>query len=148
MSISEQIDTDIKGAMKAREKVKLTCLRNFKSALRYREIEKKETLTEAEEIEVLSSVAKKLRDTIEQARQGGREDLAQESQVELDLVKTYLPEQMDEAEIEKLAREAIDKTGAEGPQGIGQVMKELMPQVKGKADGAVVKAVVLRLLSG
>lgn len=123
-------------------------MRNFKSALRYREIEKKEKLTEAEEIEVLSSVAKKLRDAIDQARQGGREDLARESQAELDLVKTYLPEQMDEAEIEKLAREAIDKTGAEGPQGIGQVMKELMPQVKGRADGAVVKAVVLRLLSG
>ena len=148
MTISERIESEIIAAMKAREKDKLTYLRNFKSALKYKEIDKHEKLTEEEEIAVLSSAVKKLRDAIEQAKQGGREDLAEKSQVELELALTYLPAQMGEDEIEKLAREVMAEIDVEGPQAMGMVMKGLMPKVKGKADGMAVKSVVQRLLNG
>jgi len=148
MTISERIESDIKAAMKARERDKLTCLRNFKSALLYKEIDKREKLTEEEQITVLSSTVKKLRDSIEMAKQGGRDDIAAKTQAELDLALTYMPEQMGEQEVEKLAREVIEEIGAEGPSGVGMVMKNLMPKVKGKTDGSVVKNVVQRLLIG
>jgi uncharacterized protein YqeY len=148
MTISERIESDIKEAMKARETEKLSHLRNFKSALKYKEIDKKEKLTEAEEIEVLSSAVKRLRDSLDQARQAGREDHVAKTQHELDLALTYLPQQMSEEEVEKLAREIIDRIEAQGPSDMGKVMKELMPEVKGKADGNTVKGVVMRLLRG
>ncbi len=148
MTISERIESDIKAAMKARERDKLTCLRNFKSALIYKEIDKHEKLTEEEAITVLSSTVKKLRDSIEMAKQGGRDDIAAKTQAELDLALNYMPEQMGEEEVEKLAREVIEEIGAEGPSGVGMVMKNLMPKVKGKTDGSVVKNVVQRLLIG
>jgi len=146
MTISERIESDIKAAMKAQDKSKLAYLRNFKSALKYKEIDKKDKLTEEEEIEVLSSSVKKLRDSLEQAKQAGREDIVSNTQAELDLALSYLPEQMDEDQIEKLAREIIEEIDAEGPSSVGMVMKNLMPKVKGKADGSMVKNVVQRLL--
>lgn len=148
MTISERIDSEIIAAMKAREKDKLTYLRNFKSALKYKEIDKHDKLTEEEEIAVLSSTVKKLRDAMEQASAGGREELAEKSRAEMELALTYLPAQMGEEEIEKIAREVIAEINAEGPQAMGMVMKGLMPKVKGKADGMVVKNVVQRLLNG
>lgn len=148
MTISERIESDIKEAMKARETEKLSNLRNFKSALKYKEIDKKEKLTEAEEIEVLSSAVKKLRDSLDQARQAGREDHVPKIEHELNLALSYLPKQMSEEEVEKIARDIIDRIDAQGPSDMGKVMKELMPEVKGKADGNTVKGVVTRLLKG
>ncbi|HDS01592.1 MAG TPA: GatB/YqeY domain-containing protein [candidate division Zixibacteria bacterium] len=148
MTISQRIESDIKEAMKAREAQKLSYLRNFKSALKYKEIDKKDKLTEEEEIQVLSSLVKQLRDSLEQAEKAGREDHASRAKDELDLAMTYMPEQMSEEEIEKLAHEVIEEVDAKGPSDMGIVMKGLMPKVKGKADGSVVKAVVMRLLKG
>jgi len=147
MTKLEIIDADIRDAMKARDKDKLTYLRNFKSALKYKEIEKKDKLTEDEEITILTSVAKKLRDSIEQARDGDREDLATKSEDELKLLMGYLPEQMSPEEVEKIAREIIERLNDDGPLNKGIVMKNLMPKVKGKADGKVVNEIVQRLLN-
>jgi len=147
MTKLEIIDADIRDAMKARDKDKLTYLRNFKSALKYKEIEKKDKLTEDEEITILSSVSKKLRDSIEQARDGDREDLATKSEDELKLLMGYLPEQMSPEEVEKIAREIIERLNDDGPLNKGIVMKNLMPKVKGKADGKVVNEIVQRLLN-
>ncbi|MBD3217686.1 MAG: GatB/YqeY domain-containing protein [candidate division Zixibacteria bacterium] len=148
MTISERIESDIKEAMKARESEKLTYLRNFKSALKYKEIDKHDKLTEEEEIQVLSFAVKQLRDSLEQAQNAGREDHASKTVAELELALTYLPEQMSEEEIEKIAREVIAEVDAKGPSDMGIVMKGIMPEVKGKADGSAVKAVVMRLLKG
>lgn len=148
MTISQQIESDIKEAMKARETEKLSYLRNFKSALKYKEIDKKDKLTEEEEIEVLSSAVKKLRESLEQFQNAGREDHVARTKAELDLALKYLPEQMSEDKIEELAREVIEEVDAKGPSDMGIIMKGLMPRVKGKADGSVVKAVVMRLLKG
>jgi len=148
MTICERIELDIVAAMKARDKDKLTYLRNFKSALKYKEIAKKEKLTEAEEIAILTSAVKQLRDSLEQAEKAGRDEMVTAAQAEIDLAMTYLPEQMGEDEIEKMVREVIEETEAEGPSAMGLVMKGLMPKVKGKADGKLVKDIVQRLLKG
>jgi hypothetical protein len=148
MTISERIESDIKEAMKARESEKLTYLRNFKSALKYKEIDKHDKLTEEEEIQVLSSAVKQLRDSLEQAEKAGREDHASKTKAEIELALIYLPEQMGEEEIEKVAREVISEVDAKGPSDMGIVMKGIMPKVKEKADGSAVKAVVMRLLKG
>ncbi len=147
MSITERIESDIKAAMKARESEKLSALRNFKSALKYKEIDKHDKLTEAEEIAVLNTVVKQLRDSLDQAEKAGRQDLAAKNKAELDLALTYLPEQLGEEQIETLVKEAIDEVGAEGPADMGKVMKATMPKVKGRADGNIVKGIVQRLLS-
>ena len=148
MTISERIESDIREAMKARASEKLTYLRNFKSALKYKEIDKKDKLTEEEEIQVFSSIVKKLRDSLEQAQQAGRDDHVTRTQAELDLALVYMPEQMGEDEIEKLAHEVIAEIDTQGPSAMGMVMKGLTPKVKGKADGNTVKGVVMRLLKG
>ena len=145
MTISERIESDIRMAMKAREKDKLTYLRNFKSALHYRALDKHDKLTEEEEITVLSSTVKKLRDSIEQAKQGGREDIATKTQAELDLALTYMPEQMGEEEVKKIVQETIDQMSA-GPADFGKVMGAVMGKVKGQADGGVVNKTVKELL--
>jgi len=133
--------------MKARDKDKSAYLRNFKAALKYKEIDKKEKLTEAEEIAVLNSSVKKLRDALEHAQAAGREEMIANIKAEIALAQSYLPETLNESEIETLARQVIAELGASGPSAIGMVMKGLMSKVAGRADGKVVKEIAQRLLS-
>ncbi|RME23108.1 MAG: GatB/YqeY domain-containing protein [Candidatus Zixiibacteriota bacterium] len=147
MSIVERIDNDIKQALKGGEKDKLTALRGFKSALKYRQIEAGKELSDQEVIEVLASQAKKLRESIEQYRQAGRDDLVAKEQAELELVSAYLPKQLSEDELAGIIREAIAETGADSPQKIGLVMKAVMPKVKGRADGKLVNRLVSEILA-
>jgi uncharacterized protein YqeY len=147
MSILETIDTQIKEALKAGEKDRLATLRGLKSDLKYRQIELKEPLTDQQAIEVLSSCAKKRRESIEQYEKGGRQDLVQKEQAELEIINSFLPKQLDEAELRRLINEAIEESGADSPQKIGLVMKVLMPKIKGKADGKFVNKLVSELLA-
>ena len=134
-------------ALKAGEKAKVTVLRGLKSDLKYKLIDKGEELTDDEIIAVLSTAAKRRRESIEQFRQGNRDDLADKEQSELKIIEQYLPEQMDEEKIRRIVAEAIEETGADSPQKIGLVMKAVMPKVKGKADGKVVNRLVAELLA-
>jgi len=147
MSIVERIDNDIKQALKGGEKAKLTALRGFKSALKYRQIESREELTDAAAIEVLAGQAKKLRESIEQYRQAGRDDLVAKEEAELRLVNAYLPAQLSEDELAEIIRQAIAETGANSPQKIGLVMKAVMPKIKGRADGKLVNRLASELLA-
>jgi hypothetical protein len=147
---SQLLDTllaDIKEAMKAREMEKVTALRGLHAQI-------KDAGTNAgkeEDDELVASVIaraiKQRHQSIEQYREAGREDLAEVEQQEIDWIKVYQPEQMDEAEIEAIVSKAIADTGAEGKQDMGKVMGAVMPQVKGKADGKLVNAVVQKLLA-
>lgn len=147
MSIFEDIDKQIKEALKAGEKDRLTTLRGLKSDLKYRQIEQKEPLTDQQAIEVLSSCAKKRRESIEQYEKGGRSDLVQKEQFELDIITSFLPQQLSEDELRQLITTAITQSGADSPQKMGLVMKILMPQIKGKADGKLVNKIVSELLA-
>jgi hypothetical protein len=147
MSLLERIDSDLKTAMKSSDKVAVSTLRIVKSTIKNKEIEKGETLTDEEIISTFSTLTKQRRESIEQFEKGGREDLVSAEKAELAVLQKYLPEQLSVEELEKLIREAIQITAASGTKDIGRVMKEVMPKVKGRADGKEINRKVSELLS-
>jgi hypothetical protein len=147
MSSIEIIDSEIKKALKSGEKERLTVLRGLKSDLKYRQIDKGEDLTEEDVISVLSSVAKRLRDSIEQFETAGRNDLVEKERRGLAIVESFLPKQMSEADLRAIIKQVIDETGADSPQKAGLVMKSLMPKIKGKADGKLANKLVMEMLA-
>jgi hypothetical protein len=141
----QQLKEELKQAMLAKDTQKTSTLRMVISALGYYEIEKGGAGYEAteEDVEViLQKQAKQRRDSIEQFKAGGRDELAEKETNELHILETYLPKQMGEEEIKKLVEEAITKTGASSAADMGKVMGALMPKVKGKADGGLVSKIV------
>lgn len=147
MSLAEVLDQDLKTAMKAQDALKVSTLRMLKSALANLAISKKKDLLDENEIlDILQKQVKQRLESMESFKQGGRLELAAKEQKELDILKAYLPKQMDENEIKELACKAIAASGAKGPAEMGKVMKELMPHVKGKADGKLVNQIVRDLL--
>lgn len=142
MSLSERIAKEMIESQKAGDAARLSTLRMLKSVLRYKEIEKNAPLTEEEEIEVLSSAAKRHLDSIQQFKIGNRPDLVNKEENELKIVKGYLPSQLSEVELTGLVEEVIQEVQAKGKSDLGKVMKLLMPKVKGRADGKIVNQIV------
>ena len=143
MSLRDKIPEDLKTALRQREEVDLRVLRMLQSALKNREIEKnKEELTDEEVIGVIATEIKKRREAAKEFEKVGRPDAAADETAEAEVLLRYMPEQMGEDEIRTLVSEVIAQTGAEGMKDMGKVMKELMPKVKGKADGSVVNKLV------
>ena len=139
--------TDMKTAMKAGEKTRVQALRNMISALKARQIDSGKTLTEDEAVKLFQSMAKKLQDSVEQYEKGGRSDLAENERNELDILKTYLPEQISEDELRQIVRVVIAEAGAESIADMRKVMPILMPKIAGKADGKTASTMVKELLS-
>ncbi len=163
--LRQKIQEELRGALKEKKEVKLSTLRMLSAAIvnkekekRYKiskrkpeltekEIEKESQLIDEEVIEVISSEAKKRKEAILEFEKGGREDLVKKEKSELAILEKYLPEQLSEEDIKKIVKEAIEKTGAKEIKEIGKVMAELMPKVKGKADGSLVSKIVKELLT-
>lgn len=143
----ERIQEDLKEAVKSRDKARVSALRMLISALKNAELDEREALTEEQELAVLGSYARKCRESIGEFEKAGREDLLEASRTELEIVMAYLPKQLDESEIEAAAARIIEQTGASGPRDTGRVMGLMMKELRGKADGTVVKKVVSRLLA-
>lgn len=148
MSLKDQLAEDMKTAMKAKDQVTLSTIRMVTSAIKNKEIELIRKLSEEEVAEVVVKAIKQRRDSIEQYRKGAREDLAVKEEAEIVVLERYLPKQLTEEEITALAREAIAAVGATSAKEMGKVMGQLMPKVKGKADGGLVNRVVKGLLGG
>jgi uncharacterized protein len=145
-----QLKEELKQSMLAKDAEKTSTLRMVISALGYYEIEKGGAGYEAteEDIEaVLQKQAKQRRDSIEQFKAGGRDELAEKETKELHLIESYLPEQMGEEEIKELVDEVVAQTDATSASDIGKVMGALMPKVKGKADGSLVSRLVKEKLT-
>lgn len=141
----DQLKEELKQSMLSKNAEKTSTLRMVISALGYYEIEKGGAGYEAtdEDVEaVLQKQAKQRRDSIEQFKAGGRDELAAKETQELELLESYLPKQMSEDEIKKLVDEAVEQTGASSAADMGKVMGALMPKVKGKADGGLVSKIV------
>ena len=146
VTIKDRLDEDIRNTMRARDRARLETLRFLKSQIQLTE---KNNLTELDDSGVTDVVAKQVKDrreSIEMFGQGGRADLVAKEEASLAILLEYMPEQLGEDEIEALARQAIADTGAAGPGDRGKVMGRIMPQVRGKADGSQVNAIVSRLL--
>jgi uncharacterized protein YqeY len=148
MSLLKQIDQDLIKALKSHDQETVTTLRGLKSDIKYLQINNQlEKLTDDDVLTVLSSAAKRRKDSIEQFTTGGRDDLVAKETKELKIIKNYLPEEMSEEAIEALVKEAVTESGAQAISDLGKVMKVLMPKVKGKADGKLVNQIVRRTLS-
>jgi uncharacterized protein YqeY len=147
MTLLEQISQDIAGAMRAKDTLRLGALRMAKAALMNREVEKGRALDEAESQQVMASLIKQRRDSIEQFRNGGRNDLADKEAAEITALETYLPPAIDAAALERIVDEAIAETGAASAKDLGKVMKAVMPKLAGQTvDGRAVNEIVRRKL--
>lgn len=148
MSLEQKLSTDIGAAMKAKDATRLTALRMLKTALTNKSIEKGRALEPAEELQVVSSLVKQRRDSIEQFTAGGRADLAAKEQAEIGVLETYLPPAVTTEELERAVADAVRETGASGPKDIGKVMKTVMAALAGKTvDGKKVNELVRAKLS-
>ncbi|MDP4009001.1 MAG: GatB/YqeY domain-containing protein [bacterium] len=158
MTLSDRIKEDLKSAMRRRDTVLMGALRMLLSSLQQKEKDKhllfaqegktdSADLTDEEVQLVVASEAKKRREAIEGFEKGGAQDRAQQEKTELACLVCYLPEQMSEDEIRAIVKEAVEKTGVTSMKEIGKLMAELMPRVKGRADGSVVNNIVREILS-
>ncbi len=150
MGLRERLDADLKAAMKEKDELKLSVVRMLKSAVKYREVEgeKAITLDEAGILQVVATEIKRRRDSVEQYRVGKREDLARREEAEIAILQGYLPAQLSEAELRAKVDEVVTRVGAKGPKDMGAVMKALMPEVQGRAEGKAVSDLVKQRLAG
>ena len=142
MDLKTRFTTEMKEAMKAAQPLKVGVLRMLISEIKKREIDKKTVLDEAEILKVLGSMVKQRNDSVEAFVKGNREDLAATERAEIVLLQTYLPKQLDRAEIEAIVTAALAEAGASGPNDIGKAMKAVLPKIAGKADGKLVNEIV------
>ena len=148
MSLEQRLTDDMKAAMKAGEKDTLGVVRRVLAALKNAKIEKKTDLDEQDEIRVVRSIAKQHKESIEQFRAAGREDLATKEEAELVILSVYLPPEMDEAQLDAIIDEVIAETGASSMKDMGGVIKGVMARTAGQAEGGVVSAKVKERLGG
>lgn len=147
--ILEKINEDYKNAVREKDENKKQTLNLLKSAIKYREIELRSSgkeITEEEIISVIQKEIKKRREAMELYEKGGRSDLYEKEKTELEILESYLPKQLTEDELKFVIKEVIETVGAKSPSDIGKVMREVMPKVKGRADGSLVKKLVEELL--
>jgi uncharacterized protein YqeY len=147
MSIKEKLKTDLVTAMKAKEQAKVDCIRFVNAAIKKVEIDTRKDLDDASVMGILMNLVKQRRDSIDQFRKGGREDLAIKEESELKLIQSYLPQQMSASELESLVTAVIAETGAKGMKDMGAVMKGVMAKAVGKAEGGAISEMVKKKLS-
>ncbi|MHB9038624.1 MAG: GatB/YqeY domain-containing protein [Armatimonadota bacterium] len=148
MSLIETLQQDMKHALKNRDELRLSTVRLVLSSVSYARIAKGDQLTDDEVLGVISREAKQRRETIDSAIAGGRADIAEREQAELDILQTYLPKQLDFSEIETIVREIAAEVGVTDIKDRGKLMGPVMQKVKGKADGKIVNQVVEKVLRG
>ncbi|PZV00278.1 MAG: glutamyl-tRNA amidotransferase [Leptolyngbya sp.] len=152
MSLKDRISDDIKTAMKAKDKVRLETVRSIKKVILEKESlvrpSGQDELTADQELEVLTQLAKQRKDSVEQYKNAGRDELAAQEAQELAIIEEYLPQQLSDAEVEAVIDDLIAQTGAASPKDMGKVMGPAMQQLKGRADGGKVQALVKAKLAG
>ena len=143
----DQFQEELKIAMKAGEKAKMMGLRNIIGKIKAAQIDKGETLTYEESLKILKTAAKQLKESLDQYRKGGRDDLAEKEAFELTLLEKYLPEQLSEEQIRQTVKNIVKNTGSGSMQDMGKVMGATMQELAGSADGKIVQKIVQEELS-
>jgi uncharacterized protein len=147
MDINNKLNEEMVAAAKSKDKIRLSAIRMLKTALHNKEINLMRPLNESEVLQVLSSMIKQRKDSIEQFAKGGRTDLVEKEEAELKVVQEFMPAQMSEDEVDSLIKKAIEEAGAVSIKEMGKVMKILMPKLTGTADGKMVGEKVKAILS-
>ncbi|MFO0440712.1 MAG: GatB/YqeY domain-containing protein [Betaproteobacteria bacterium] len=148
MALREQINDDLKSAMRSGDTARRDTIRLLTAALKQREVDERKTMTDADVLAVIEKMIKQRRDSIVQFEQGGRQDLADKEKQELTLLQAYMPQALDDAEIAAAVAAAIAESGAAGPADMGKMMALLKPRLAGRADMGKVSAAVKARLSG
>ncbi|MBN2333326.1 MAG: GatB/YqeY domain-containing protein [Deltaproteobacteria bacterium] len=146
MNLKEQLTEDMKTAAKAKDKVRLSTIRMVRADIKNKEIALRHELADGEIMKLLATLVKQRKESIGQFEKGGRDDLVAKEQAELEVLAAYLPEQLDEAEVEELVKAAIAETGATSKKDMGLVMRTVMARAGGRADGKIVNRLVSSLL--
>jgi len=146
MSLAEQITQDFKEAMRGKDELRLACLRMLKTAIKNKQVEKGRKLKDEEIQSVISSLVRKGKEAAAEFSKGGRQDLAEKEEQEIQVFYKYLPQQLGEEEIESVLRDVISETNATSQKDMGRVMKAAMSKLAGKADGKLVSGIAKRLL--
>lgn len=147
MSLFDKIQKEMYAAMKSAEKAKATALRTVLAKLKDKQIEKRENLTEQEEIKVLQALLKQRKESIEMYRQGGRDDLVKSEETEAMIIESYLPQMMSNEDVKKLVQEIVQEVGAESMSDVGKVMPEVMRRGAGRIDGKQAQAALREILT-
>ena len=147
MALKDSIREALTKALKGQQKTEVATLRLLLSEIKNAEIAQQKPADDSKVLDVIAREAKRRRESIEAFSRGNRADLVAQEEAELAILMSYLPEQMSRDEIISVARQVVDAVGARGPGDKGRVMSQLMPQVKGKADGREVSDIVSELLS-
>ena len=153
MGLREQLMADLKEAMREKDEARKRTIRSVIAALKQAETQldssgQRASLDDAGILALIAKQAKERQESIDAFRSGGREDLVAQEEVDLALLETYLPRQLNQEEVKAEAREVIDEVGASGIQDIGKVMKPLMARLRGRADGRMANQIVRELLAG
>lgn len=138
MSLNNQLKSDLKEAMRAKDELRLSVLRMLSASITNKSIEllkKDEGLSDEEILDVVKSEVKKRKDAVEEYKKGGRQDLSAKEEKEMNILISYLPPELSNEEIRRAIEEGVRETGASGPQDFGKVMKVIMPALKGKVSG-------------
>lgn len=146
MALRDDISREIATSMKAGDKLKLSALRMLLSAVKYKEVDLKRPLVDAEVHQVVSTLVRQRLDSVEQFSKGGRADLASKEEAEIAVLKAYMPLQMTPDELREIVKKTAKDAGITSMKDMGKLMKELMPKVKGKADGRLVQDMVKEVL--
>ena len=146
-SLRERINEDMKAAMRAKDAPRLSAIRLLQAAIKQKEVDERISVDDTGVLGIVEKLIKQRKDSIEQFGKAGRTDLVDKEKAELDLLSTYLPQQMSEAELVAAVDAAIAEAGAAGPQAIGKVMALLKPRIAGRADMGQVSALVKKRLS-
>ncbi|RXT14829.1 GatB/YqeY domain-containing protein [Ammoniphilus sp. CFH 90114] len=147
MSLLDKLNDELKQAMKDKDKLKLSVIRMVKSSIKNEEINQQgKELTEDQVLTLVNRELKQRRDSLQEFENAGREDLAEQTRAEIEVLLTYLPTQLTEEEIRQIVQESVEQVGATSKKDLGKVMGAIMPKVKGKADGNLVNKIVQELL--
>jgi len=148
VTILEKLNGDMKQAMKNKDKQTLSVIRMVKASIQNETIKLgKKTLSEDEELTVLSREVKQRKDSLHEFKSAGRDDLVEKTESELNILQEYMPKQLSNEELEKIVQSTIEEVNATSKKDIGKVMSAVMPQVKGKADGSQINNIVQKQLN-
>jgi hypothetical protein len=147
MTLKDEVKGALNESLKRQERTQVTTLRLVLSEIKNAEIAERKPLDDSKVLDIIAKEAKRRRESIEAFKQGKRSDLVAQEEAELNILMGYLPKQMSHEEIIAVAQQVVDAVGAEGPGDKGKIMSQLMPQLKGKADGKEVSDVVSQLLT-
>lgn len=146
MSLRDDVTKDMTASMKSGDRLRLSTIRMFLSAIKYKEVDLRRPLNDDEAVQVANTLIKQRQDSVEQFTRGGRPELAEKEAREIEILKAYLPPQMPEEELRALIKKIASEAGVSGQKDMGRLMKAVMPHVKGKADGKLVNDIVKEVL--